>query len=311
MSNLVYVFLNSQFNSNVSDKKTYSYPCLPDYYLKTIEYNSKNFNNSYFLLQQSEIDKIKNRVPSNINLISIEESVLCTDEFKVILQLLESLWPRYKNEVFLYHAFMRLIILGIFVEKNNLENVVHLEADNLVYSNNLAQFSSVFNEGEFGYSVVSPFVAAPGILYFRDSKAGNNFINRIVKLLIKGEAAIKQATGVHFDYITDMNFLDVIARGQKFFKLLPSLPFGEQSQNFDQFNMLFDPASYGQFLGGTNNGHPQGYTEPAHFIGSQIISKQIEVVFDKKPFVIYEGKQVPLYNLHLHNKQVIEKFLHE
>jgi hypothetical protein len=91
--------------------------------------------------------------------------------------------------------------------------------------------------------------------------------------------------------------------------LLPSLPFGEQSQNFDQFNMLFDPASYGQFLGGTNNGHPQGYTEPAHFIGREIISKQIDVVFDKKPFVVYEGKQIPLYNLHLHNKQIIEKFL--
>ena len=111
-------------------------------------------------------------------------------------------------------------------------------------------------------------------------------------------------------WISFLVYIGVCFFKQKFFKLLPSLPFGEQSQNFGQFNMLFDPASYGQFLGGTNNGHPQGYTEPAHFIGSQIISKQIEVVFDKKPFVIYEGKQVPLYNLHLHNKQVIEKCLH-
>lgn len=310
MSNLVYAFIDSNFNNNTSVKKTYSYNTLPEYYLKTLERNSNYFNKSYFLLQDNVIKQIKSKVPSNIELISIEDQILNTEEYGVVNGLLRTIWPKYSTEVFLYHAFLRLIFVGIFISRFNLKNIIHLEADNLVYEPGSKVFdSNVISSGKFAYGLVSPLVAAPGIMAFNDNVSGRNFLTRIVKMLMAGEEEILSAIGFDLDYITDMNFLDVISRGSKFFKLLPSLPFTDLSTHYKEFNLLFDPASYGQFLGGTNNGHEKGYHENIHYIGRMIGTNKIEVIFDRVPYVIYEKEKYPLYNLHIHNKKAIDAFL--
>ena len=310
MSNLVYAFIDSNFNNNNSVKKTYSYDTLPEYYLKTMEHNSKFFGKSFFILQDRVIEKVRNRAPVGVNLISLEKDILSTDEYKIIDELLTTMWPKYKIEVFLYHAFLRLIFVGILIKSFKLTNTIHLEADNIVYYPGSDIFNNdVIAPGQFAYSLVSPLVAAPGIMAFKDGDSGNNFLSRIVKLLMSGEEAIFSAIGVQLDYISDMNFLDVISRGSKYFKLLPSLPFTDLSTNLEKFNYLFDPASYGQYLGGTNNGHEKGYKEMNHYIGRMIINEKINITFKEKPFVIYNDNQYPIYNLHIHNKQAIDQFL--
>jgi len=114
----------------------------------------------------------------------------------------------------------------------------------------------------------------------------------------------------HFaPWITDMAFLDLIYKGSKQYKMLPCVPSGEYSQNFEALQAVFDPTSYGQYLGGTNNGHPEGYCEYRHFVGKDIIDKKIEVKFDKAPYVLFDNKQIPIFNLHVHNKKKIKEFL--
>lgn len=310
MSNLVYAFIDNNFNNNDSIKKTYSYEALPEYYIKTIEHNSKFFGKSFFILQDHIIEQIKNKISGGINLISLEKEILTTEEYKIVDELLTSLWPKYKIEVFLYHAFLRLIFVSIFIKKYKLLDVVHLEADNIVYYNGNDLFKpDVISSGEFAYSLVSPLVAAPGIICFKDGLSGNNFLSRIIKLLMSGEEAIFSAIGVQLDYISDMNFLDVISRGSKYFKLLPSLPFTDLATNYEKFTYLFDPASYGQYLGGTNNGHEIGYKEQNHYIGRMLINGKINVVYNRKPYVVYNEKEYPIYNLHIHNKKAIDQFL--
>lgn len=310
MSNLIYAFIDSNFNSNDSIKRNYSYDTLPDYYIKTIERNSAFFDKSYFILQNHIIENIKSKISSNIHLVSLEEEVLKTDEYQIVEELLKTLWPHYKAEVFLYHAFLRLIFVSIFVEKLKEDNIIHLEADNTVYYSGEEIFkSNVIGSGEFGYGLVSPLVGAPGIICFKDSASGRNLLTRIVKMLMAGEQEVLAAIGFNIEYLTDMNFLDVISRGSKYFKLLPSLPFTELSKNYDKFKFLFDPASYGQFLGGTNNGHDKGYFESNHYIGRMIASDKIKVIYDKLPFAIYQEEKYPIYNLHIHNKKVINDFL--
>lgn len=307
MKNLIYVFINNNFNNNDSVKKTYSYEYMPEYYLQTLEYNSRYFENSYLILQNQEIERLKSRVPSNVKLVSIEDEILKIEEYQVASQLIESLWPRYKIEVFLYHAFLRLLMLCSYINKNNLEDTVHLEADNIVYDN--APLNTVFAPGEYGFGAVGRTIAAPGVMYFSNAKSAYNLLLKIVKLLYKGENTIKTSTGLYFEYITDMNFLDFIRQYKKDFKLLPSLPLGEFSENFDKFNCLFDPASYGQYLGGTNNGHPVGHIEQTHYIGPYLNDKIITVHFDKKPYIVYNKNKIPIFNLHMHNKSAISKFL--
>ena len=81
---------------------------------------------------------------------------------------------------------------------------------------------------------------------------------------------------------------------------------------------LFDPSSYGQFLGGThaNGGNDAGKVHPdsTHRIVDEfIVSNAIRVVFDlsrNQYPVVYDkasGQQYRLNNLHIHSKQ-LEKF---
>ena len=71
----------------------------------------------------------------------------------------------------------------------------------------------------------------------------------------------------------------------------------------NETNIVFDPSSYGQFFGGTNNGHPPGFAHHTHDIGRGIQSGElVPVMIDKKPYVKYDGKEYPIVNLHIHSK---------
>lgn len=66
---------------------------------------------------------------------------------------------------------------------------------------------------------------------------------------------------------------------------------------------VFDPSSYGQYFGGTHQGHPPGWFGEHHNIGKQISNQSLKPkMIDKKPYVEYNGKQYPIVNLHIHSK---------
>lgn len=72
--------------------------------------------------------------------------------------------------------------------------------------------------------------------------------------------------------------------------------------------VVFDPSSYGQYLGGTNNGHPSGWYGDHHVIGREIGRGVLAPIFENnKPYVITGGKKYPLVNLHIHSKNT-ERF---
>ena len=71
----------------------------------------------------------------------------------------------------------------------------------------------------------------------------------------------------------------------------------------NETNIVFDPSSYGQFFGGTHQGHPPGFAHHTHDIGRGIQSGElVPVMIDKKPYVKYDGKEYPIVNLHIHSK---------
>lgn len=73
--------------------------------------------------------------------------------------------------------------------------------------------------------------------------------------------------------------------------------------------IIFDPSSYGQFFGGTDNGHPPGWYGEHHIIGKQISEGNLKpIMVDGNPFVESDGKQYPIMNLHIHSKKTY-KFL--
>lgn len=71
----------------------------------------------------------------------------------------------------------------------------------------------------------------------------------------------------------------------------------------DETNIVFDPSSYGQYFGGTHQGHPPGWYGEHHIIGKLIGEGKVKpVMIDSKPYVEYDGKKYTIVNLHIHSK---------
>ena len=103
-----------------------------------------------------------------------------------------------------------------------------------------------------------------------------------------------------------LNEMEVLSKIQQklpmLFKLLPDLPYGNQGT-------VFDPAGYGQYLGGTFNNPKKWYKKQQpildHSVGQEISSKRIRVGFKgNTPFVNYNEKKIPIANLHIHSKDL-------
>lgn len=77
---------------------------------------------------------------------------------------------------------------------------------------------------------------------------------------------------------------------------LSTLPFNNEE-------VVFDPSSYGQYFGGTHQGHGPGWYGDHHNIGKEIGDGSIfPIMIDKKPFVKYKDRLYPIVNLHIHSK---------
>ena len=59
--------------------------------------------------------------------------------------------------------------------------------------------------------------------------------------------------------------------GKDYLDYFPILPYGEYSYNYKHFKSIFDPASYGQYVGGSRTEGP-GAKWSVHYIGQEFIN---------------------------------------
>lgn len=213
-------------------------------------------------------------------------------------------FPSFFRCPFWFTSLFRLYVLYTYCKTNNIEEFIHLEYDNLIYSD-LEVFKKL--PKSIYFTRVGPSKSSAGFVYCNSLEHFTKFNDSLIQLVNKGINTIAQLTG--YGYLSDMESVELIYRyRQNTVDYLPILPFSPGNENFDKLNVLFDGASYGQHIGGTNQKHPPGYAERGHYVGCAILDQQIEVKFDKTPFVIYNGKEIPILNLHIHSKN-LDKFL--
>jgi hypothetical protein len=81
------------------------------------------------------------------------------------------------------------------------------------------------------------------------------------------------------------------------------------TKDFEKFQSVFDPATYGQYLDGTP-GTPGISILPDSIIGEEFkINPTIQIVFNvidncKIPFIVYNGISVKINSLHIHSKRL-------
>lgn len=193
-----------------------------------------------------------------------------------------------KETVFWNLTMIRMLVLNHYTKfHSKADYVLSLEYDNLIYQN--TDTLNDFCNGKIRYCPVSKIEHSPGIMLLPTGEYAHKFdeLFRIFSETMRYR-------------VTDMTVLERLSKTM-LVDSLPVLPSWDSS-------MLFDGASYGQWYGGTNNGHPAGFTDPLHYVGQALNNKVITLKPDMPPEVILGEESYPIFNLHIHSKK-LEQFV--
>lgn len=188
---------------------------------------------------------------------------------------------------FFYRALERIFYLEAFANTCPTD-IIHLENDVLVYY----PFETILDANWRASGAYTPMGQNLGTfalchLSWERLKEYRDFV---VSSFALGEDLFCNWYGV--DMLNEMTILGALWHDK--YKL-PIIP--EDSEQY-----VFDPGSYGQYLGGTNNEHGPGWTGNHHYIGRYLQSKDRPVVRmeNGKPMV----EDTPIFNLHIHSKNL-------
>lgn len=189
-------------------------------------------------------------------------------------------------------AIFRIFLVRDAIRYLGLESCYHFDSDVLMFQSSKI-FSHLIDDLE-GLSIT----------YHNESEVVFGFsrfsciskINEICDILCEIVFDRQKQFEYGADMPNEMRLLhSIMVRRPDLISVLGILP--------NETGVIFDPSSYGQFFGGTHQGHPPGFAHHTHIIGREIQSGNIvPFMKDKKPYVFFEGKEYPIVNLHIHSK---------
>tara|TARA_R100001163_G_scaffold57282_1_gene45175 strand:- start:2895 stop:3773 length:879 start_codon:yes stop_codon:yes gene_type:complete len=212
-------------------------------------------------------------------------------------------------------SLRRLFYIEEFLKESELQDVVHFDNDVLVFSD-LSKHITKFKKFNF---LITPHFETEyvfGFSYIKNYKVLTEINKELLKLVALPHHELQSLAGQEFPH--EMRLLNYIntANNGKYISNLPVVVDGPGSDNFDVFQTIFDPSTYGKHVGGSHNmgTHNPDYvatpdwhgTELHHYAGRQISEGKIKVTFDGKyPMLNYNNKeQYPITNLHIHDKNL-------
>ena len=245
--------------------------------------------NSHFFEKFSEYN-------TKIKLIAIE---LLNDSFQFYQR--SSLNKSFRGGFWTLTS-LRFFYIYEFMRVYNISNVIHLENDVLIF-HNCDQIIENFDKG---------------YLYLQFDRLDRN----IASIMCIPSASLFKSILYHYDFNkTDMqNFINImnitdLIRNLPIFPTLNTTPeFVFVTLNYHLFNgFIFDGAAIGQYLGGIDPrnqpGDTTGYVSPDCIIKYNKYEFLWEIIDDiKRPFIIVDGNKIPVFNLHIHSKN-LKRFL--
>ena len=207
-------------------------------------------------------------------------------------------------------AAIRLFYLYEYMNKMNLNKVFHFENDIMIYeeldsifniikSNNLYQDKIAITRGTNNKIMT-------GFVYIDNKEVLDHLLEQITNYLINKDNLYTYG----IDHINEMGLLHVyqINNPDKLVNL-PILPKNEMFEEFELFNSIFDPATYGQYLDGTPS-TPGESILPDSIIANEInINNNFKIEFEvieglRFPFIITDIGKFKINSLHIHSKRL-------
>jgi len=195
--------------------------------------------------------------------------------------------PEFRNG-FSYHTSSRFFYIYEFMKKYEVYDVIHLENDVLTYYNT---------------DVLIPYLKKTVYMPF-DSLDRN--VASIV--YIPSAEALKPLLD-QYDYsINDMynfskaRYQNLLENFPIFVKVPGMTPIQESVCNAS-IPYVFDGAAMGQYLGGVDPRNIPGDTRG--FVNESCVVQYADYLhFDKKPYLLIDGTRYPVFNLHIHSKNL-------
>ncbi len=229
----------------------------------------------------------KNVIPVNLNDIrsSLTSQLIENEIYKNTNLDNNKLWLR---------SLLRIFYLYDVIDSLGINSAVHFDSDVLVYKP-FIELKDNFIDNKLNITPLNSNLLVFGYSYINNKevlfKINNHLLNE-VKLTKSNE----------------MHLMSIVSKqNPNLFNELRIFP------NPDS-KLIFDPASYGQYISGIHKKpyrfYKKRFITEAHPIGEKIKNKELKVKFKNSPFVISDKKVYEIANLHIHSKE-LKKFLPE
>lgn len=213
-----------------------------------------------------------------------------------------------KPDDFWMITMTRLIYIETFIGLHNLNNIYHFENDVMLYYD-LKEYEETFKKLYSSLAITqgSEHKWMTGFAFIKDYIALSKMTHFFLYVLqTYGKHGILKKYGM--DMIHEMSLMSAYHKEQP--ERLRSLPTLPSSQNFEDFNSIFDPAAWGQYVGGTQVDGP-GAKPIDHIISQVLISNPSYTVVSVKdiegrkvPFLKMGDEHIRINNLHIHSKNL-------
>jgi hypothetical protein len=270
-----------------------------EYILINIEQLIKLGHKNIYILTNSHLIQKFDQYKTKVNLIIIDNYIFPNEIYNKHYSHRSD--NNFRNGFWTFTS-LRFFYVYEFMKNENIENVIHLENDVLIYYNcddtlkNCLDNNFVYIPFDTFERNIASIIYIPNYLIFE-------------KILDK------------YDYYkNDMYNFSLIQKNTNLIQNLPifindnnnnNAEFQFVTNNFNKFNYIFDAAAIGQYLGGVDPLNISGNT--IGFINETCIIKYNNYIFEwiivdemKKPFIIINGLKYKIFNLHIHSKRLNE-----
>lgn len=196
-------------------------------------------------------------------------------------------------------SIFRVFLVRDSIKYLNLDYCYHFDSDVLLFQPS-KKFKTAINDFDGLYITYhNEFEVVFGFSRFGNLEKINTICDILHTVIFDKKMQIEYSSG---GMPNEMRLMyGIMKNNPNLIKTLDILP--------NKNGIIFDPSSYGQYFGGTHQGHAPGFSHHTHIIGREIQNKKIvPFMKDKKPYVLFDGVEYPIANLHIHSKNT-QKFL--
>jgi hypothetical protein len=246
------------------------------------------------------LDNIQNLLlfgNNNIDIIIDYEFSHHFDNYKVNLINASTLnIPKFNSNLdknfrngFWYLCSLRLFYIYAYIKKYQFTNCFHIENDVMIYEN-LESITYKFNQNKIYSTFDSDKRVVPSIIFIPNYHLLQPIINNY---------------NPDFDDMYNLGMHDILPLPIG----LPSMISHKITDNFKHFDLIFDAAGIGQYLGGVDPRNTSGDT--TGFINETCLIKYnnysfywIKINNNYQPFLYYNNQYYQIINLHIHSKNL-------